>query len=67
MKRFFLSSRLKAIKKANSDLIGKFTIKKKFESNLRAVFLRKFFGFSFHSHLETSHFSYLGSVNEILH
>ena len=44
MVHFFVSSRLKAIKKTSSELIGKFTIKK-IELCLRALFLIKLFSF----------------------
>ena len=65
MKQFRVPNRLKAIKKTSSGLIGSFKIKKirnLFESSIHyKTFL---LSFAFLSHLETSHFSYLGSVND---
>ena len=66
MDRFCVPNRLKAIKKTSSGLIRKFTIKKKFECYLRALFFKKnfCFFFAFLSHLETSHFLYRGSIED---
>ena len=65
MSQFRVLDRLKAIKKTRSGLIGSFNIKKNpnlFESS----FLIKLFYifFAFLSHLETSHFSYRGSISD---
>ena len=63
MNRFCDPNRLKATKKTSSCRIGSFNMKKKFEIYLRALFYKIFF-FAFLGHLETSHFSYRGSVND---
>ena len=64
MNQFYVPNRLKAIKKTSSGLIGSFIIKK-IRNFLRAVFFIKlFYFFAFLSHLETSHFSYRGSISE---
>ena len=64
MNQFRVPNRLKAIKKTSSGLIGSFNIKKirnLFESSF---FIKLFYFFAFLSHLETSHFSYRGCVND---
>ena len=65
MNQFRVLNRLKAIKKTSSGLIGSFNIKKN-RNFLRAVFFYKTFllFFLFLSYLETSHFSYRGSISE---
>ena len=64
MSQFGVLNRLKATKKTSSGLIGSFNIKKN-EVYRRALSFYKTF-FAFISHLETSHFSYRGSVNDKL-
>ena len=67
MNQLCVPNRLKAIKKTSSGLIGKFTLKK-IEFCMRAHFLENISVlFCFLSHLETSHFSYRGSVNDRPH
>ena len=66
MNQLCVPNRLKAIKKTSSGVIGKFTIKN-IEFCLRALFYGKFLFFCFLSHLETSHFSYRGSINDKSH
>ena len=58
MVQFCVPSKLKAIRKTSSELIGKFIIKKKIELYFPFSFLL------FLSHLETSHFLYRASINE---
>ena len=66
MDQFLVSNRRKAIKNTSSDLIGKFILLKK--RILFEGFLEHFFKFNcFLSHLETSHLSYWGSVNDKRH
>ena len=67
MHQFCVPYRLKAIKKTNSDLIGKFTIKKNSKSIWELFFTKFFNSFCFLSHLETSHFSYKSSVDDKPH
>ena len=67
MNQLRVPNTLKAIKKTSSGLIGKFSIKK-----IRVLFESFFFKnfsvfFWFLSHVETSHFSYRGSVNDEHH
>ena len=62
MNPFHFLDRLKALKKTSSGLIGSFNIKK-IEIYWRVFYFYKtFLLFCFISHLETSHFSYRGSV-----
>ena len=52
-------------RKTSSGLIGKFTIKKKSNSNWEPFFFYKtFLFFAFLSHLETSHILYRRSIND---
>ena len=64
MVQFCVPSRLRAIKKPGSELIG-FTIKKN-RTLIESSFLKKktFLFFAFLSHLERSHFLYRASIND---
>ena len=65
MNQFRVLNRLKAIKKTSSGLIGSFNIKKKSKFFESCFFYKTFLlFFPFLSHLETSHFSYRGSISE---
>ena len=65
MVQFCVPSILKVIKKPSSELIGKFTIKKKKSNSISELFFNKTFLFLlFLSHLETSHFLYRSSIND---
>ena len=63
MNQIRASNRLKAIKKTISGLIGSFNIKK-IRNLFKSSFLKILSFFAFLSHLETSHFSYRGFVNQ---
>ena len=66
MDQFFVPYRLKAIKKTNSGLIGKFTTKKiqiRFQSSFFYKTLFSLF-LLFLSRLETGHFLYHSSIND---
>ena len=67
MNKLRVPNSLKAIKKTSSGLIYKFTIKKNWILFESSFFYKTFQIFSFLSHLETSHFSYRGSVNDKPH
>ena len=62
MNQFCIPNRRKALKKASSCLIGKFTIKK--SKSISEPFLENYTFFCFLNHLESSHFSYQRSVDD---